>query len=354
MKIIIHPFPAPADNNMFLKLLYKEVDGHGFNDAVFKVEPRSLLKIFKNARRGKDKHVIHVHWEAVLYGSKFVIKSLILMGVNFTMLFILKKIYGMKICWTMHNFKSHDYPHPLIDRFGRSMLFSIADALIIMQESVYKEWYQAHPQKDIRYIPLGNYIGAYTPTLKSSVEIRKEFGLQADDIVLLSFGTVKPYKKVDEIIKVFKQTNLDSKIKLCIIGSAKGPYATYLDELISSHPDIIFKNMFVKDEEVVDILKMADYSVFWYDDTVLTSAGLTLSLSYGTPVIVRDIPAAERVRDGLNGFLFNNADELADIFKKLPRTSRPSKEQVIRSIENESWALEAKSFMQLCADIFKR
>lgn len=349
MKFVIHPFPAPADNNMFLKLLYREVNGQGINNNQFEVQPQSLFRILKSAHREHDvDHIIHIHWEAVMYGSRYVLKSLALMLVNFSLFWFLKNFYGYKICWTMHNYRSHDYPHPKLDAIGQKVVFSLADGVIIQQKAVFEKWHQKYPDKKIIYIPLGNYIGAYKRTGKSRDEVRMDFGFLPQDTVLLSFGTVKPYKKVDNIIKVFKEVEVDSRLKLCIIGAAKEKYAEYLNSLISGYPQIVFINRFVDDAEVADILQMADYSVFWYDDSVLTSAGVNLSLSYGLPVIVRNIPAVERVKDGENGFLFDSGEELSNIFKKLPSTPKPETEKVIQSIVDDNWQKLAQVYMQFC------
>ena len=352
MKVIIHPFPAPGDSNMFLKLFYNQVHGYSLKENAFEVKPQSLSSLVRAGRPARDeKHVIHLHWEAVLYGSKFILKSLALMALNFSLLAVLKHIYGMKVIWTMHNTRSHDYPHPAIDRYGQRTIFALADGVIIMQRAVYESWHARYPQKEIRYIPLGNYIGAYPEPPQTRAEIRARFGLSMNDLVLLSFGTAKPYKKIEHIIEVFRQTELDPRLKLCIVGVAKDQYAKRLEQAIGHDPRIIFKNEFTKDSDVAGILEMADYSVFWYDDTMLTSAGVNLSLSYGVPVIVRDIPAADRVREGVNGFLFHDAAQLAAIFKKLPEVPPQPRDEIIHSIAGDDWAVLAPQFMDLCLNL---
>lgn len=354
MKIVIYPFPATDKNNPFLDLFYAEVNlkfRPGFN---FEVKKRSLSQLLKEAPDGKQqKNIIHMHWSVQLYGSRFIPKSLYLMVVNFYRLFVLKKKHAFKIVWTMHNYKSHDYPYPLVDWIGRKILFYLADCIIIQQEATQKVLANKYKEKHIIFIPLGNYISIYGEASKSRSEMRKEFCFSDNDLVLLSFGTVRPYKKNDEVIKIFKrnENDISSKIKLVIIGSATDAHARYIGTLINRDRQIIFRNRFAKDSEVADLFQMVDYSIFWFDDSVLTSSGVVLSLSYGVPVIARNIPAAEMVRDPQNGFLFDNAAGLLKVLKVLPNIEKPNKERVINAVIGNTWPAVAEKFMSMCIEL---
>ena len=96
---------------------------------------------------------------------------------------------------------------------------------------------------------------------------------------------------------------------------------------------------------------MADYSIFWYDNSVLTSAGIALSLSYGVPVIARDIPAADDVRDGVNGYLYTNDSELSKILLDLPGKNKISQENIIKTIAERNSEYIAKRLVGLYKEI---
>lgn len=340
---------------MFLKLFCNELHLKIFGAVQFKIEPLSLVQIFKKARKEKgSKHIVHIHWSHLLYGSRFILKSLGFMVFNFSILWLLKKS-GVKICWTMHNYKSHDYPHPFIDRIGRALLFKVSDGMIVQQKNVTQAWQTKHPKKSIQYIPLGNYVNAYGHSKRKASGVRQDFGFTDNDLIILSFGTVKPYKKVDNVIRVFQHDKaaIDPRVKLAIIGAVNPVYEKYLRQLIGQEPRIILKNMFVPEAGVADLFEMADYSVFWYDGSVLTSAGVALSLSYGLPVIVRNISAADRVIDGENGYLFNDSEQLGDILKRIAELGRLSKEEVRQSISGDSWAALAPTYAAFYASLFK-
>ena len=95
----------------------------------------------------------------------------------------------------------------------------------------------------------------------------------------------RPYKKNDAIRAAVK--NSDAPVQLTI-------------------------SEFIPESEMAQLLGSADYAIFWFDDSVLTSSGVILSLSYGLPVICRRIPTAEKIRDGVNGYLFDTADDLQE------------------------------------------
>lgn len=357
MKIVIYPFPATDKNNPFMDSFYGEINQKNLEGFEFEVKQSSLAELVKKGTAGKEqKNIIHIHWSTQLYGSRFIIKSLYLMAVNFYRLFILKKKYYFKVIWTMHNYSSHDYPHPFIDWFGRKVLFSLANCIILQQESTQKVLANKHKDKRITFIPLGNYIGVYGKATKSQSEMRKVFGFDEDDLVVLSFGMLRPYKKNDEIIKVFQenQSIIDKRIKFLIAGPATDKYAGYIQSLVNRNEQIVFKNAFIENNEVANFFQLADYSIFWFDDSVLTSSGVILSLSYGVPVIARNIPAAEMVVDNKSGFLFNDKAGLLGILKKLSAMETLDKQDVVNSVAGATWPSIAGKFMTMCIGLWNR
>lgn len=340
-KVFIYPFPFSNKNNKYIGLLYGNLNGKEKDGFMFEIKNGgfpSILNLKSLWKNRGNKNIIHIHWPTELYGSRFIIKSALLMAVKFPVLFFLKKIYGFKIVWTMHNYQAHDYPHPAIDSLGCDFLFFLSDCVIVQQKSACEVLKQKYPGKNIRFVPHGNYIGAYGPRISMPADARESRGLGSDDIVLLSLGMIRPYKKIDEIIKSFNKCHkLSRAIKLFIIGGCNDKYLRYLVKLAGDNKDIVIKPQFIADAEIPDFFSIADYSVFWYDDTVLTSGALILSLSYGVPVVARDIPASELIKNGQNGFLFRDGKELCGIFEKLTILTKPSPEDVTNSVKNLDW-----------------
>lgn len=334
--ITIYPFPFSSKSNKYIDLLY------------FKMDARVLESKSFSSLLGRKPGIIHIHWTNVVYGSKFFVKTLILMAWNFIILWLLK-IKGHQVVWTKHNYYPHESKWIWLDKIGQWILFKTADAVTVHQKG--------EQNKKIIFIPHGNYINAYGPRSNKRAEIRNKFGFSEEDIVLISVGAIKPYKKIENIMAAFNAVQIDlrsrgnidfasqNSIKLLIAGKCDREYAKKLKTIISDN--IKLDCNFIPDDEIPDHLAAADYSIFWYDNSVLTSGGIVLSLSYGLPVIARNISAADLVKDGENGFLFNNERELSDIIKKLSNTSKFDPDKIIGTVENLNWENIAKQFMTL-------
>lgn len=244
-----------------------------------------------------DINIVHVHWSTTLYGSKYAIKSMYLMKKNFLIYLYLKLRYNIKVVWTIHNNFAHDYPHPWIDRLGRWLLGKIADIKIVQQRSSLRFG-------DV-FIPHVNYINAYGPKVARNFELRRSLGVNDGELLLISLGVQAPYKMNEKIVDaVLKAKNC----KLLIIGKGQTKR--------ESSERIIIKNQFVEDADIPQYLSIADYSIFYYDASELTSGGMILSLSYGVPVITRNIPAAEIITSR-NGVVYESFDELVSVLSTL-------------------------------------
>ncbi len=311
-------------------------------DRRIEIQESSLIGILSNARRfPRARHVIHIHWSSILYGSRFLPEALFRAIVNFGYLSMAKCFWGIRICWTMHDRARHNSPHPSLDRFIWMLLWWVSDGIIVHQAVFAHTLQRQYPRKNIFHIPHGNYINAYGARRTDS-DLRHSLGFTVDDVVLLTFGMVQPYKVIEHLIAAMQKACSEQprKIKLLIVGRAEPSYAASLQRQIGQDPNIVFRNIFVPDEQIPDYFAAADYSLFWYDDSVLTSGAVILSLSYGVPVIMRDIPAAEIVSSE-NGLVYHTLDELVDILRLLSRTTKPAMENVVKSVASFDWLTTA-------------
>jgi len=334
LKIGVYPFPFSSKNNKYISLLYTGLSraAGDFKCEIINCDNKfsKLLKLSKNSAKF-DKNIVHIHWVNSIYGSRFLPKSIILMVLNFLILVFVKKIKKFKIFWTKHNYYSHDFSYPFIDRIGRRILFGLADKIIVQQESEYERVKQ---NKKFAFIPHGNYIGAYGP-LGDRQRIRRKLGIGDDQILILSLGIVKPYKKIDSVINAFKKT-AGPDLKLLIAGQCSEDYAEILKNKADGSDNILFNLKFIEDGEIPDYFAAADFSVFWYDGSVLTSGGIMLSLSYGVPVIARNMPASELIKNNENGFIYDTETQLTSILNNI-KLSQFNREKIISSMENLSW-----------------
>jgi|GEM_PF-1707966 len=338
-EIRLFSIPSVNRNNKYIELLLSALEGASSELKVMRIKNDKIINIFRNHENFKEggKKIIHIHWSTTLYGSRYILKSFFLLAVNSVTLFILKTLFGFKIVWTIHNNFAHDYPHPYVDKLGRSILFGLSDAVTVHQKKILLMLQKRHPKKKIFHVSHGNYIDVYGPIVPRDYELRRSFDFEDDDVVLLSFGAVAPYKLNEKIIDALVSARRkNKKLKLLIAGKGRESYA----ESLKRHANdlgVVIQNKLIADSDLPRYLSVADYAVFYYDDSEMTSGAMVLALSYGVPVITRNIPAAEIV-NGLNGQVFEDEYGLVRILQDIREPlSRVKQRDIIDDIRQYGW-----------------
>lgn len=304
----------------------------GYPEAISpqRVPYKNLLALFLMRPWKSSRRILCLHWSTELYGSKYLLKSFFLLGTNFIGLLLLKYVAHIKFVWVMHNRYAHDYPHPMIDAIGRALVGWMADAIVAQQKETERELKEKFPHKIIKYISHVNFVDAYGPRRDTSSVLQEEFNLSKEDIVLLSFGAIRPYKKIEHIIDAIAAVSPEARKRIAFVvaGKGSGEYIVSLKKRAEGKVRIYIREGFVPDEKVPEILASATYSVFYFDDSERTSGSLLVSLSYGLPVIARNIPGAEYVQDTSGGHIFNTTEELSTILESVVNNPRPNPEAV--------------------------
>jgi len=351
-KIRVFLFPSSNKNNKYIELFVNSIKNYNDEVDVVSVRKDFLLNVLLKLppfKFGRYKNIIHIHWPTVFYGSRFWLKSIFLLCVNTILLFILKNIFGFKIVMTTHNFFAHDYPNPKIDKVGTWLVQALADVFIVQQQVTLREYKEKFPDKSVFFIPHGNYIGAYGPKKEAANDLKRSLGFANGDRIILSFGAIAPYKVNEKIISaVANLKNEPNSYKLLIVGKGDVKYVKRLREFSKGlGVDSKIENKFINDADVPKYFSIADYSIFYYDQSEMTSGGIILSLSYGIPVITRNIPASEIVT-GSNGFVFNNDEELLDILRKINQSSPVfNQRDIINSVTGNEWYFVANELISV-------
>lgn len=351
LPINIFILPSKNKNNKYIELLINSFKNNNLNMQIFDLKKDTICYIlylicFKKIPKARN--IIHIQWSTVLYGSRFVLKSTLMLFVNVIILLVAKKILKVKIVWTVHNFFAHDYPHPFIDKLGRKWLRTISDSIIVQQVSTLSDYINKYPSKNIRYVPPGNYIDAYGPIESRNNVFRRSFGFADNDLVLISLGAIAPYKLNENIIRsVIYLRKKFPRLKLLIVGKGKDEYIEKLRKMTMGDNGVIIKNLFVPDIEIPKYFSISDYSIFYYDTSEMTSGGIILSLSYGIPVLSRAIPGAEMVR-GDSGFTFHNEEGLKIILVDiLSRFENKTSDDIINIVRQFDWNLIATDLARI-------
>jgi len=339
--------PNKNKNNIYIKLFIDSISNE--NIKIVDTHNNSIWSIFIYVLfdKTKNSNIIHIHWPSVIYGSKYLLKASILLSFNMFLLLILKYILKIKIVWTLHNFYSHDFPHRNIDRIGNKYLSYISDLIVVQQKCI-----NLSSNKYV-YIPHGNYINEYGPMVPRDTYLRSKIGINEDDILLISLGSIAPYKLIEKIINsVIKARELNKSIKLLIIGKGEQEYVNRLKKMVNNSSDIYISNTFVEDKDIPKYLSISDYSIFYYDKSEMTSGGIILSLSYGVPVITRKIPGSEMISDK-SGYIFNTDDELDQILYRIDsRFDKLPTSDIIDTVRLNTWSLAGSMYVENYLKLF--
>jgi glycosyltransferase involved in cell wall biosynthesis len=125
------------------------------------------------------------------------------------------------------------------------------------------------------------------------------------DLLLLTFGAIRPYKGVDIALDALALVDRDLHVRLVIAGkawdSADGLRAQVRDRGLADRVEI--RDRFIPNDEAALLFSAADASLLPYRSAT-QSGVVSLSFTYGCPVIatrVGGLPAA--VADGVDGIL---------------------------------------------------
>lgn len=134
----------------------------------------------------------------------------------------------------------------------------------------------------IRIIPHGDLSVALRHPV-SQTEARQQLGL-SDGKLALMFGTVEPYKGVEDVIAWWHKTQ--PPIKLAVVGRpVSDQYATQISRAIGDTSRILSRLEFLTDDALSLWLSAADLVIFNYRE-ILTSGAASLARSYGIPLLL--------------------------------------------------------------------
>ncbi|NLJ70846.1 MAG: glycosyltransferase family 4 protein [Clostridiaceae bacterium] len=204
----------------------------------------------------------------------------------------------------------NDFTYSLVGKFIKKFTKN-CDLIIVPTEKVIDSIRKYKIEKTLKVIPTGLDLDKFRDVdWKRVEEIRSRYGIQSDDTVLISICRISQEKKLDQIIRFFRElSKTTSKIKLLIVGD--GPAKTDLEEL-SEEFDLNDKVIFTG---YVDWDRVQDYYAagdIFVSASQSETQGLTYAeaLSTGIPILVRqDACLKDVLYHKENGYGFTNKDD---------------------------------------------
>jgi beta-1,4-mannosyltransferase len=208
-------------------------------------------------------------------------KGGIIQSVFVLMLLRFKKLLGIKIIWTLHNKISHSSSNLYLKKKLFYNLLKRSDLIIthsreginfaesMIQGVSEKMFYFPHP---------------VVPVNTASEPTEKKFDI-------LIWGSLTPYKGIDNFLEFLESKDLIGNYKVLITGKALSE--EFYEKIIKfSGNNIIIKNEFVSDHELMQMISESRIILFTYSgNSVLSSGALIDSISYGAFVVGPNVGA---------------------------------------------------------------
>jgi glycosyltransferase involved in cell wall biosynthesis/SAM-dependent methyltransferase len=233
----------------------------------------------------------HFHWLAAI-DSEVSLQ-------RFKALLTQLKDQGRSIIWTVHNVLPHDETNIDLAVRVRRVMVEAADLVHIMNVSTPEivAPYFSLAGKRIFHSPHPSYLGDHPDTV-SREEARFELGLRPETTVFLSFGSIQPYKGLEELVAAAQELARDRPDldwALVIAGGARDKEV--VRRILASEglgERLLFVPQGVQVRDVQYFFRAADYCALPYR-TSLNSGAAMLGLSFGVPIVAPETDAFAQI-----------------------------------------------------------
>lgn len=288
--------PPPIAANPYQRLLYEQLERHGF-----RLEHVDHLHVgwLWSARRSVG--VLHFHWPQVYYQDSRLAGLLSWPRLAlFAGRLGAARALGYRVAWTVHQVYPHESPSHRLDRLAGRVLAAASDVLIAHDPATAAAaTAELRPRRPVEVLPHPAYTGAYPPG-RDRAEVRASLGLPDDAFVFLCFGHVRAYKEVGLLLEAFTRAH-PGPAALIVAGLPVDPAAAAaVRSAAADDPRIVPMLEFVPDDRVAELHGAADAAVVARSDGG-TSGALTLALTLGVPVVAA---ASYADRVGAAGWTF--------------------------------------------------
>jgi glycosyltransferase involved in cell wall biosynthesis len=261
---------------------------------------RYYARLLHYAAAAKPK-IFHILWN-----NKF-------QAFDRTLLMLFYKALGKKLIVTAHNINqaARDGHDSAWNRLTLGIQYRLADRVFVHNDGMRHRLcrqFGVRPAK-VAVIPFGINNDAPNTSLTRE-RARAKLGLAPEDRALLFFGSIRPYKGLENLIRAFAiLAPCDSRYRLLIAGAPHFGDEQYLEQIKGEIQRcglagrILSRFEFIPDAETEIYCKAADLMVLPYND-ISWSGVLILGYTFGLPAVVTDVGALrEEVLGGQTGFV---------------------------------------------------
>ena len=236
-----------------------------------------------------------------------------LFHVNILVLFdfVLTKILGMKVVYTIHDIVS--FENKKSNNRWSNWIYMKSDKILThnsFSKKIFDNYYTA-PKYGVDIIPHGNYI-PFLNIQKDKNKSRDRLSIPKNRTVLLFFGIIKKVKGLEVLLESLnKVVDKNPNLLLVIAGRTWQNDFSYYQKIIDKHSlsdYCLIHNKFIPHDEVKHYYAASDLVVLPYK-RIYQSGVLMMSLSYEKAVLVSDLePLTDLIKDNDTGFVFKSGD----------------------------------------------
>lgn len=241
--------------------------------------------------------VIYFNWVEDVADKKFGALQVALLSI----ILVFSKISNKKIVWFLHNNLSHKRKNQWLKKRVVTLMKNYADIVLSHSKEAHIEGLK--PKIQVFDHP----VEAYKPVQPAAPYTYD----------LLIWGTVSPYKGVNEFLLFNNNTPSLHQYKIMVAGKfVSQEYFEAIKKIKTAN--VFVENKILSEEELVQLFAESRYVLFTYNATsVLSSAALCKTLSYGKTIIGPNAGAFKEL--GSKGLIYNytSFDELEHLLNNM-------------------------------------
>ena len=287
--------------NPYQQLTAEAIENAGAQ--VVRIPPRKLFPLHWAASNPID--LLHLDWPHDCYtGRNWPIKQ----AKRFMYYWGCRRLRRLPVVWTAHNMAAHDSPSRAYEQRMLQQLIDSCNGIVAMSNAAsdaLRSRYRISDATRVAVIPHGHYVDAY-PNFVTQREARQRLNIASNAKVILFFGRIRPYKGVEELIRVFRSLEHPAAM-LLIAGEPHPPeFADQLIELArqgSAKDDIRFVLQSTPRDDVQLYFNACDVVALPFRE-ILNSGTVMLALSFGRCVITPKMGSLPEIAPELSCFSY--------------------------------------------------
>lgn len=311
---MIYPF---FKENPYQYIINTELEKMGYEIVA---EPPHYTRFqFHIIKKLHEYDILHLHWIGFCYSANyriwFIIKTIVLC---FMIAFL--RIRGKKIILTLHNLIPHDSKYIRLHVIARKYIIKTVNKVIVHSDPALKKATRLYKScNKFIVIPHVNYKDFYSNSILYK-EARDKLGLEMSKKVLLFFGTIKPYKNIEILLRFMKDLKNENYI-LILCGTGELDYIQSLNNDIYENVKTYFK--YIPDDEIQLFMNAADCLLLPYSHS-FTSAAAVLGIGFCLPIVCKSHVAFEHLvrRDLCYEFDYDNINSFEEAIYKAINCNR--------------------------------